>query len=308
MSSSTSRAPLLVMLLIGVLWGLNWPAIKFILSELPPITIRAIAFPLAALLLAAIARAKKLPLRPRAVDRLPIALTGVLIIFGFNVLTTIGQTLTATSRAAIIAYTMPALTALLASMFLKERLALKTALALFFGMLGIAVLASENFTTLLARPLGALVMLGAALSWAAGNVLLKSRRWSLSPLALTVWFFVASSVACWPLVLIFESPWQLEMPSASVLWAMLYHILGPMVVCYVLWTAMVERLPATVAAISTLVAPVVGVVSAIVLLDEDFTWRRIVALSMVVLSILLTVSRSSPSTNRTRPEQKARES
>jgi len=289
MTQPATRAPIVLMLLIGVLWGLNWPVIKFVLSEIPPISIRAIAFPFAALLLMVIVVAKKLPLRPIAADRLPIAVTGILIIFGFNVLTTIGQTLTETSRAAIIAYTMPAITALLASIFLKEKLAARTVLALFVGTFGIAVLASENFSDLLARPLGAIVMIGAAFSWAAGNVMLKSRRWSLNPLALTVWFFLASSALAWPLALVFEAPWRLEMPSAAVLWAMGYHVLGPMVICYVLWTSMIERLPATVAAISTLVAPIVGVVSSIAFLDEDFGWRRILALAMIVVSIFLTL-------------------
>ena len=60
-------------------------------------------------------------------------------------------------------------------------------------------------------------MLLAALSWALGNVALKAREWSLSSLALTVWFFVASSLFIWPFVLIFEPPWQQTVPSAPVL-------------------------------------------------------------------------------------------
>lgn len=48
----TRLATLPLVLLIGVLWGANWPAVKFMLTELPPLTIRALAFPIAGLVLA----------------------------------------------------------------------------------------------------------------------------------------------------------------------------------------------------------------------------------------------------------------
>jgi len=60
----------------------------------------------------------KLVAKPQ--DALPMAITGILLIFGFNVLTAIGQVLMETSKAAIIAFTMPSLTAGLATIFLNE--------------------------------------------------------------------------------------------------------------------------------------------------------------------------------------------
>ncbi len=279
----------LPVVLIGVLWGLNWPAIKFMLTQMPPLTVRAVAFPLAAALLAIIALARGQTLRPQASDYAPIAVTGVLVVFGFNVLTTFGQVLTETSNAAIIAYTMPAITALLASIFLKERLGVTTVLALVIGMVGLAVLASEDWRGLVGDPRGPIIMLCAAFSWAAGNVALKARRWSLAPLPLTVWFFVVSSIVCWPLVLVFEPPWRMSVPDPAVIAVMLYHVLGPMVICYAVWTTMIERLPATVAAISTLLAPIVGVLSAILFLGDNLTWQKAVSLLLVLTSIAFTL-------------------
>ena len=108
-------------------------------------------------------------------------------------------------------------------------------------------------------------------------------------MALTVWFFVVSSVFCWPLVLVFEPPWEQSWPSTPVLWTLGYHVLGPMVVCYTCWTIIVGRLPATVAAISTLVAPIVGVCSALVLLGDALSLHKVLSLLMVIASIGLTL-------------------
>lgn len=282
------RQMILMVSMIGLLWGLNWPAVKFLLTELPPITMRAVAFTFAAVLLALISRARGEALLPKAREIPAILITGLFLIFGFNVLTALGQMLTETSKAAIIAYTMPALTAGLAVVLLGERLDRRRSAALAIGTTGLAVLASEDLSALLADPVGPAIMFGAALSWALGNVALKARKWSLPPLALTIWFFVGSAVLAWPLAILTEP--GLSLPSPAVLATLLFHITGPMVVCYALWTVLVGRLTASVAAIAALLAPVVGVSSSIILLDDPLTWQKAVSLAMILASIFLTLA------------------
>jgi hypothetical protein len=46
----------LALLFIGSLWGINWPAVKFLLTSIEPLTMRAVSFTAAALMLAVIAR------------------------------------------------------------------------------------------------------------------------------------------------------------------------------------------------------------------------------------------------------------
>ncbi|MGI9477783.1 MAG: DMT family transporter [Hyphomicrobiaceae bacterium] len=301
MPDQHTRAPILIVALIGLLWGLNWPAVKFMLTELPPLTIRAVAFPFAAGLLAMIAAARGERLWPAWHEWGPLALTGLLVVFGFNMLTVLGQTLTETSKAAIIAYTMPALTAILAAVFLGERLEGRHYLALLLGMAGLAVLASEDFGALIAAPLGPVIMFGSALSWAGGNVALKAFDWRLAPLARTVWFFVFSTVLSWPLVWFFEPPWLQTWPSVPVFATLLYHAVGPMVTCYALWTVLVGRMSATVAAIAALLAPVIGVSSSMVLLGDAVTWQKIVSLAMIMASIFLTLAPARLPPQRTPP-------
>lgn len=287
MTAQPRGAPLAAVIAIGVLWGLNWPAVKFLLTEIPPLTIRAVSFPAAALILAVIAYAAGQRLIPPSEERWPIVVTGMLVVFGFNVSTTLGQLLTETSKAVIIAYTMPGLTAVLAAIFLRERLTSRQVGAVGLGMAGLVVLASEDFGALVAEPLGPAIMFVAALSWAGGNVALKARQWTLKPLALTVWFFVVSAVVCGVLMLIIEPPWHQRMPSAPALAVLGYHIAGPMVTCYALWTIIVGSLPASVAAITALLAPIVGLGSAVILLGEPVSWQKVTALVLVLASIIL---------------------
>ncbi len=279
---------LATIVLIGLFWGLNWPAMKVMLTEVPPFTIRAVALTGAASVLALAARGLGHRLVPPRAELPWMALTGLLSVFGFNILVIIGQTLTEASRAAIIAYTMPAMTAVLSALLLGERMSGRRVAALSLGMAGIGVLASEDWAGLVAAPAGALVMLGSAFSWALGTVAMKAGRFTLAPMPLTVWFLGISALACWPLVLAFDLDWWrhpvLSWPVAAV-WT--WHLLCPMIVCYALWTSLVGRMPASLAAIATLLAPFVGVSSSVALLGEPLSWQKGLALALVLGSIAL---------------------
>lgn len=290
MSARAGAGTILHVVMVGVLWGLNWPAVKFMLSEIPPFTLRAVAFTFAGLVVASIVRARGERLSPPADEWGWLALTSLVYVAGFNILTALGQVLTETSKAAIIAYTMPAMTAGLAALFLGERLDRRRIAALGLGVAGLGALASEDLAALIAAPAGALIMLGAALSWSLGNIAIRSRDWVLPPLSRTAWFFAISAIPAWALALLFEAPFARPVPGAPVLLTMGFHVLGPMVVSYVLFTGLIGRLGASVAALTTLLAPIVGVISSMILLGDPPTWQKALALGLVAASILLTLA------------------
>ncbi len=275
--------------LVGILWGLNFPAVKFMLIDVPPLTLRAAGFTGGAIVLLIIVRGLGHRLTPARGEALPIIAAGLFVLFGFNILTALGQLFTEASRAAIIVYTMPAITAVLAAIFLKDRLTGRRILAVLIGLAGLGVMASGNLTALIAAPLGPFLMLMAALSWSIGNVLVQGRQWSLSPLALTFWFFVLSLLLAWPLALWLEPPSARHLPPLPTIAVFAFHVAGPMATCYLLWAVLLRRLPATVAAISILTAPTVGVISSIVLLGEPVSWQKLLALGLIVLSIAITL-------------------
>ncbi|MBX2878605.1 MAG: DMT family transporter [Granulosicoccus sp.] len=290
---NTRFASIIMLLCVGLLWGLNWPALKFMMAELPVFTIRAIAFPCAALVLVIIALLQGHSLFVVRGQRIPLILTSIFLILGFNMLTSLGQSLTEASTAAIIAYTMPAITAALSAIYLREHLDQRILTAIALGMCGLAVLAYQDFVSLVSSPTGLIVMLLAAISWAIGNVMVKATDWTLHPAAFAAWLFTIATMISWPIVLFLEPIDQLRIPSASVIATMVFHVLGPMVTGYLLWSTLLSRLPATVAALSILTAPVVGVVSAVFFLGDSLTAPKIVSLSLIIMSIIITLKKTA---------------
>ena len=82
--------------------------------------------------------------------------------------------------------------------------------------------------------------------------------------------------------------------SPTALWATAYLVLISLVLCYYAWFKIVTLLPANVAALSSLLVPVVGVLGGVVLLGETLGWREVTAMVMIVGAIALVLIRPQP--------------
>ena len=131
------RRAVLAVPLLGVLWGLNWPAVRLCLVEIPPWTLRTTGMAAAGLCLLGAALATGRPLFVPRAQWPRLAASGLLALAAFNVLLAFAQLHAATSRAAIVAFTMPVWTALLAWPLLGERPDRRRLLGLALGVAGL---------------------------------------------------------------------------------------------------------------------------------------------------------------------------
>lgn len=258
---------LITPLLLGLMWGLNWPAVKIALSGLPPFTFRALGMSAAAVLVLGwtALRGGRIAIPRRSWGNLAIA--GVLNVALFNILVTFAQLATLTSRAAILTFTMPFWATLFARLWLGERLDRTRGLALAVGGIGLVLLALPLLTS---PGNGAALLwpLAAAIGWAAGTVFTKGAVIEGDRLAATGWqLTIGGTVASVGALLAGEqhSTWHLT-PSVTV--ALVFHILLPMSLAYGLWFRQLARTSASESAMTTLLIPVVGVASAMLLLGD----------------------------------------
>ena len=267
--SASARAKALLVLL-GVVWGLNWPAVKVSLGAVSPWTLRTVGLGVAAATLFALALAGGRSWRalhiPAGRDRLHVLLTALLNIAAFNILLTFAQLGTATSRVAIITYSMPLWATLMACVVLRERLDAMRCAGLALGAAGLAVLIAPLAAGGL--PPGILYALAAALTWAAGTVYMKWARIAAPPLAIAAWQLLIGALAALAGLLWFEGMPHPGPLHAAVLCALGYHIFFGMALGYILWFRIIAQLPAGTAALGTLLVPVVGVAAAVLLLGE----------------------------------------
>ena len=284
--SSIPRGNLLLIALITLVWGFNWPIMKTVLREFPPFTFRSLCMAAGAVGLFAIAKFNKLPLAvPRG--QWPRLMASALFnITGWNLLIAFGLTHMAAGRGVILAYTMPIWTILLSIIFLHEKLTGRRALGLLFGMAAMIILVSTEFAQLRAAPLGALLVVGAALSWSIGTVIMKRFPVSLPTTSMTGWTMLLGGIPIWIATLFFERGAVHEVTLWPFL-GVIYNMTLAVIFCYWAWNKLISSGSASVTALSTLMIPVLGVFSSMLLLGEQPRWQEFVALGLVLVTLML---------------------
>jgi drug/metabolite transporter (DMT)-like permease len=252
---------------LALLWGLNWPAVKTVLAEVAPWTLRTTGMGLGAALLFSLALLRGQPLRMQRVHWLRLAVAGLLTVGGFNVLVAFAQLAGSTSRAAIVTYTMPIWAIALARPILGERLDAARWLSVGLGVAGLLLLALPVWQAG-PVPLGMVFSLAAGWCWAAGTVFTKRFPIAGAPLAVTAWQLTVGALLAGAGMLWFEGLPDPKWLSAEATLALAFHVVLAQAAAYFIWFEVVARLPAGVAALGSLAVPVVGVSSAMALLGE----------------------------------------
>lgn len=260
-----SKREALYPVLLALLWGFNWPAVKIVLGEVPVFVLRSIGLTSAGLLLLGVALLMGRRLLVPSASWPALALAGSLNIAAFNILSAFAQLNTTTSRAAILTYTMPIWSTLLAVLVLREPVGRDKLLALAAGAIGVALLASPVLES--GRFLGVILPLLSAFAWALGIVVQK--KWPIEgdPLATTAYQLLIGAVIA--ILCLFATGQSLPGTlSAPVLGAFAFHIIGATSTAYLLWFTILDRNSVSTSALLSFAVPVVGVLSAMLLVGD----------------------------------------
>ena len=273
---------LIVLAVASVGWGLNFPIMKHLLTEWPPLSARGLCGIFGAAALALIALARQQTLRVPRGMWLRLLLVSTLTIGAWTAFMGLALLWLSASEAAVLGISMPVWVAFIAWPILGERLSLLRALSLMVALAGIAVLIGGNGVEASVEKLpGTLFALTGAASVALGTVLTKHFPLAMPPLSLAAW---QVGLGCLPVAIVGLA---LEQPQLSALspigWASMFQMtLIQFCLCYICWFAALERLPAATASIGTLLVPVVGVLAAAVMLHEPLGLREAAALTIAL--------------------------
>ena len=272
----------LVALTLG--WGFNWPMIKLALTELPVLSFRTLCLAGGAAGLFAIAAYVRLPLRVPQGQWGRLLLMALFNITLWNLCSVYGIGYMASGRAAILAFTMPLWGVLLSAWLLKERLSARRILGVVLGMAAILLLLSNELQAVQAAPKGTLLMLGAALSWAFGTVMMKRYPVDLPVASLTAWQLLVGGIPICAGALAFEMH-SLRPLTLGPAVAVAYNIFIAFIFCQWAWIKIATTVPVGVSTLSTLMIPVVGVFSGMLVLAERPHWQDFAALALVLMAL-----------------------
>lgn len=286
MAIRTRRGAYVAMVLLTVLWGLNWVAMKIGLQYADPVIYNIERTLAAIVLLFAVMLWQRRPLMPQSWSAAIVTgLCQTTINFGA---TPMALASGGAGRTAVLVFTMPFWTMLIAWPVLRERVRGIQWLVIALAVIGLVLIVEPwQWQRELEPKLWATL---SGFGWGAGAVATRyfQRRHRLDMVNLTAWQMTAGLVPLCVIPLAYPLPpsdWNAIYVLSLVYAGMIATGIG-----YILWTAVLAVLPAGTASLNMLAIPVIGVLSSMVVFHERLTaseWLGVAAIGvgLVVLSI-----------------------
>jgi drug/metabolite transporter (DMT)-like permease len=280
-----------------LLWSSAFAVAKLALTDCPPLLLLTARFLLAGGILLGAAAVSGVLWRISRHDLIVLALLGVAnnaVYLGLNY---IGMRGISAGLSALIVSANPVLTAVLAAVFLEEKMTWRKAAGLLLGLGGVAFIVESRITNGLDSPTGIAFTVAALVSLVGGTILFKR----LAPKG-ALWIGngvqnLAGGLALMPFALSLESMADV-VPSWRLLIAIAYLGLLVSVVGFLIWFQLLTAIGATAASAYHFLMPPLGMLFGWLLLNEHVAWPDLIGVLPVALGIYL-VTRTGRSPSRT---------
>ncbi len=307
-SGQMTNRDLLAVLLVILLWGMNFVPTKFALHDFTPFQLGAGRFLLAAFPLILFVPRLKIPFA----WLLFYALTQGVGQFGFLfVALNIGMS---AAMASVLMQTQIFFTALFGVLLLGEIIPRPLKWGMVVAAAGLICFAWNVISSSVAEAgsvasvswAGFLLTLLAASMWASSNVVVKKLQVdqiAYTPLSLIAWSSLISGLVFAVIAWVFDDPavrWHWLNASAVGWVSLLYAGWGAGVVAFWLWTVLLMRYPASRVAPYSLGIPLVGLLAGIFILHEQVTPLQWLGSALVMSALILVVGGSLFSVQRLR--------
>jgi drug/metabolite transporter (DMT)-like permease len=281
--------PIVVLLVLGMVWGGNMASIKIGAREIAPVFQAGLRSALATLCLAGWMIARGIPFFPTRGAALHGAVLGVMFAGEFGLLY-VGLEHTMASRAYVLLYTAPFFVALEAHFLLPgDRLNPGKALGLVLAFCGVVLLFSRDLGGASLGWLGGdLLALAAGALWGSTTVYLKRYLAGQIEPAQSLFYHVFYSTPILFALSFFMEDCLVQGLSAPTVLAVLYQGVLVASVSYLTWFTLVHRFPASLLHAFSFFTPVAGVfISGWLILDEPLSLRLLASLALVSSGLLL---------------------
>jgi drug/metabolite transporter (DMT)-like permease len=275
---------LVTLVLLTLVWGVNWPVMKVGVTDFPALTFRAASMLLGVPVLALALVLLKAPFRLPRRHWKEFALLTATNMLVWHVCIILAVRVLSSGRAAILGYTMPVFSAVIGALVFGAALASRAWLGVGAAALGVLLLLWHEFTGLAGNPAGVALALFAAATWALGTQLLRRSPIDMPTLTLSFWMTAVTAVVLTVLASIFERA-QWQAPPAPVAWAIVFNAVLIFGYAHAAWFYLARSLPPIASTLSVMFIPVLGVFTGALWLGEVLHWQDWAAVALMVVAI-----------------------
>jgi drug/metabolite transporter (DMT)-like permease len=196
-------------------------------------------------------------------------------------------------RSAILGYTMPIFSALIGALIFHNQLSKRAWGGVFAAALGVILLLWHELANLSGKPVGVVLALVAASTWALGTQMLRRTTIPLPTLTLSFWMTAMTTVVMTVLAFVFEfDRWQEPTPTHWA--AIVFNAFLVFGFAHAAWFYLARVLPPVASTLSVMMIPILGVFSGAWALNEILHWQDWAAMGLMVVSIASVLWPSKP--------------
>ena len=273
-----------VLVLLTLVWGLNWPVMKIGVTGFPPLTFRTLCMWMGTPLLGLFLLARGVSFRIAREHWRELLVLSTFNMFIWHGLIIVAVQHLSSGRAAILGYTMPMFSAVLGALVFGERLASRAWAGVAAAALGVVLLLWHELSNLTGRPMWVLITLVAASTWALGTQLLRRTRIPVPTLTITFWMGAMTTLLMSVLSVLLERE-QWHAPTQTTWGAIVFNAVLVFGFAQAAWFYLARSLPPVASTLSVMLIPVLGVFSGALWLGEVLHWQDWTAVVLMVLSI-----------------------
>lgn len=289
MKSTLSRGVALLLFATVVLaWGFTWPATKLTVESISPLWTSALRSLIATIVLLGLLCAQGNLIVPRRGDLAVVFGIALPHMVAFSALVAIGIQFVPAGRAIVLGYTTPLWVIPAARLFLGEPITKRHLLGGAIAFAGLALMFNPAaFDWRDGRALlGNGLLLLAAACWAVSIVYVRAHRWISTPFQLVFWEALLATLLLALLAILFDGLPHIEWTARLVLLLLYGGVIGNALAYWAM--AMVNRsLPAATTSLGLLATPVVGTLSAALVLGESIGPTLLCSMALIVTGIAL---------------------
>jgi drug/metabolite transporter (DMT)-like permease len=275
-----------ILVILCASWGLNHAFMKLAYTDISPVLSSAVRSAVAGLCLWLWSLYRGYRLWEPGLSWIHAAAISLFFSVEFIFLY-IGMDLTLASRGAVLLYTQPFFTALLAHLFVSgDRLNLSRSVGLCLAFAGVALILGGRPSSGQASLVGDLFCVVAGLCWGCTNVYIGRNLVGRAKFEQILFWQLAPSAPILALASLF-----LEKPFFRLTWAvsgnLLYQAVAVAFVSYLIWFSMFKRYKVSILGAFTFMAPIFGVVASWLIMSDPLTWGLLLGLAGVSVGVWL---------------------
>lgn len=271
---------------LTVMWGTNWGLFQLAVSEISVWTFRAFSLLGASALVLVIAKIRGHAIRVPRRDRLPLVASAIFYVFVWYIASTYAAILLPSGQAAVLGFTMPIWATLISWLIFREKPTASLLAAVFLAGVGIGALAFSSWGAYASAPLGFIAGLGAAFGWAVGTLILRRANLSTPSIVSTGWQLLIAGIPV-TMIAIIQAPKELFVPSWTTVLVIGYITFIPMCLGNIAWFQIANVLPASVSGISTVMVPIVAMLTGALFFNEPLGPLQVLAMVSSACAIAL---------------------